>query len=121
MDNISMLRAAVWLLATGAAGGVAMALIRFMRQANPPAWLTMLHGLLTSAGLTLVTYVVFAFGEPRSAGLALALFAIAALGGVVLNLAYQERRVLLPGWLVVLHALIAVAGFVLLCLAAFVD
>lgn len=121
MDAVSMLRAAVWLLAIGAAGGVAMSLIRFLRKENPPAWLTMLHGLLASAGLTLVVYDVLAIGEPASARIALLLFGIAALGGVVLNLAYQERKQLLPVWLVVMHALIAVAGFVVLCIAAFVD
>jgi hypothetical protein len=121
MDVVSMLRGAVWLLAVGAVGGVAMALIRFLRKENPPAWLTMLHGVLTAAGLTLVAYGVFVFGQPASAGWALTLFAIAGLGGVTLNLAYQEKRLLLPAWLVIVHALIAVAGFVVLCVAAFVD
>lgn len=121
MDHTAMLRTAVWLLALGAAGGVAMALIRFLRKDNPPAWLTMLHGFLAAAGVTLVAVVVFAIGEPASAGLALTLFAIAGLGGIVLNLAYHQRDRLLPGWLVVLHALMAVAGFAVLCVAAFVD
>jgi len=116
-----MLRVAVALLALGAVGGLVMIGIRWMRKDNPPAWLTMLHGFLVGAGITLVGYVALALGSPASAVTAFILFAIAGIGGVVLNLGYQQKGRLLPNWLMLVHALVAVAGFVVLCIAAFVD
>ena len=40
-------------------------------------------------------------------------------GGTILFLAYEWERRLLPSWLVVVHALVAVIAFVLLVVAAF--
>jgi hypothetical protein len=57
-------------------------------------------------------------GLPGLAQLGLLLFLIAAAGGIVLNLGYHWRHLALPKWLVVVHALIAVIGFVLLLVAA---
>lgn len=99
--------------------GISMAGIREMVRRNPPAWLTMTHGLPAAAGLTLLLYATFAFGVPRLAIAALILFLIAAGGGAVLNLAYQQRGLLLPRWLMYLHLLLAVSGFVLLAIAVF--
>jgi hypothetical protein len=48
MDAISMLQAAVALFAIAAAGGLVMAGIRLLGRHNPPAWLSMLHGLLAA-------------------------------------------------------------------------
>ena len=41
------------------------------------------------------------------------------LGGVYLNLAFHWKQVLLPKGIVIVHALLAVVGFVLVLLAAF--
>ncbi len=46
------------------------------------------------------------------------LFVLTALGGLVLNLNYEWNRRLLPAPLLIVHALIAVAGFVLVLFAA---
>jgi hypothetical protein len=99
--------------------GICMAGIREARRRNPPAWLTMFHGLPAAAGLTLLLYATFAFGVPRLAIAALILFLIAAGGGAMLNLVYQQRGQLLPRWLMYLHLLLAVSGFVLLAIAVF--
>ena len=45
--------------------------------------------------------------------------AIASGGGTILFLAYEWKRELLPSWLVVVHAVVAVVGFVLLLVAAY--
>ena len=45
-------------------------------------------------------------------------FLVAAAMGVYLNLAYHWKQLLLPKGLVVAHTLVAVAGFVLLLIAA---
>jgi hypothetical protein len=114
-----MLQTATILLAITALGGLLMAGIRFARVHNPPAWLAMLHGLLAASGLTLLVYAVCTTDVPPMATLALVLFLLAAGGGAVMSLAYKWRQRLLPAWLVVVHALLAVTAFVLLLLAAF--
>jgi hypothetical protein len=45
------------------------------------------------------------------------LFLLAGLGGAYLNLRYHVRAVLLPKPIMVVHAVIAVAGYVLLLMA----
>lgn len=114
-----MLQTATILLAITALGGLLMAIIRFSRKHNPPAWLAMLHGLLAASGLTLLAYAVCTQPVPPMATLTLALFLLAAGGGAVMSLAYKWRQRLLPAWLVIVHATAAVTAFVLLLLAAF--
>lgn len=119
MESLRMLQTAVALFAIAAAGGLLMAGIRFMGKSNPPTWLAMLHGLLGGAGLTLLLYAACTTGIPRSAQLGLVLLLLAAAGGAWLNLAYHWKQRPLPGGLVAGHALLAVAGFALLLMAAF--
>lgn len=116
---MAMLQTATILFAIAALGGLLMAGIRFARHANPPAWLAMLHGLLAASGLTLLLYAICTTQVPAHAKLGALLFLIAAAGGAVMSLAYKWRRILLPAWLVIVHALLAVTGFLLLLLAAF--
>ncbi len=114
MDVASMLQVSVLLFVVAALGGVTMAGIRFAGKHNPPAWLAMFHGLLAAAGLTLLAYAALAEGVPAMAQLALLLFLVAVGGGAVLSLRYKWNNLLLPAWLVIVHALAAVLGFVLL-------
>lgn len=119
MDAPLMLRTAAWLFVLTALGGLTMAGIRFVGQRNPPVWLSMLHGFAAGAGATLLAYAVATAVVPGAAKAALALFLVAAAGGVLMALAFQWKQRLLPAWLVLVHALVAVAGFVLLLVAAF--
>ncbi|MGN6313151.1 MAG: hypothetical protein ACTHMO_05240 [Rhodanobacteraceae bacterium] len=119
MHPQAMLLTSFILFAITAFLGLSMAVIRESTRRNPPAWLTMFHGLPAAAGLTLLLYATCAFGVPRLAIAALVLFLIAAGGGAVLNLVYQQRGQLLPRWLMYLHLLLAVAGFVLLAIDVF--
>lgn len=114
-----MLLTSFILFAITALLGVCMAGIRESRRRNPPALLTMFHGLPAAAGLTLLLYATFAVGVPTLAVAALILFLIAAGGGATLNLVFQQRGQLLPRWLMYLHLLLAVSGFVLLALTLF--
>lgn len=109
---------AVVLFAIAAAGGLIMAGVRTFSDSNPPAWLAMLHGLLAAAGLTLLLFAAFTVGISTYAMWALILLILAALGGLFLNLGYQEKRKLLPKSVMYVHALIAVIGFILLIVAA---
>jgi hypothetical protein len=114
-----MLKTAVVLFALTAMGGLIMAFIRFSGSERPPSWLAMGHGLLAGSGLTLVLYDAFTAGLPTMAWLGVGVLVVAALGGAFLNLAYHAQLKALPKGIVVLHALLAVAGFGLLALAAF--
>lgn len=119
MDAGTMLETSVALFATAAAGGLLMAGIRFTRKVNPPAWLAVAHGLLASAGLTLLVFAACTTAIPRLAQIAVVLLLLAATGGLVMNLGYQWKRELLPKTLLAGHALIAVIGLSLLVVATY--
>jgi hypothetical protein len=118
MTTYGILITTIVLFAIAALGGLTMAGIRLFGQRNPPAWLAMAHGLLAAAGLTLLLFAAFTVGIPQLALWALILLLIAAAGGLLMNLAYQWERRLLPKSLVYGHALIAVVGFILLIAAS---
>lgn len=118
MEPALILRTAAVLLAVAAAGGLVMAGIRFFASnRHPPTALAMLHGFLAAAAITLLSYAASTVGLPGIALAALALFLVAAGGGVILNLNYHWKQLPLPKWLVIVHALAAVVGFALLLLA----
>src|SRR4051812_19185625 len=100
MDTHTMLRTAVILLAITAAGGIASALFRFSGRPHPPNWLAMLHGLMAASGVTLLLYAALAGHVPVAVWLGIALLAVAAAGGLTLNLAYHWRNRELAIWLV---------------------
>ena len=114
--TLSMQTAAV-LFGVSALGGLVMAGLRFSGRAYPPASLAMLHGLLSGGALTLLIYAWFTVGLPLYAAVATVLFLIAAFGGVAMNLGYHWNHLPLPKWLVLTHAVVAVAAFVLLLAA----
>ncbi|AXK72123.1 hypothetical protein DWG18_07400 [Lysobacter sp. TY2-98] len=114
-----MLQTAAILFLIAALGGLVMAGIRFAAKRNPPAWLAMLHGLLAASGLTLLVYAVCTGAAPPLATLAVALFLFAAAGGAVMSLVYKWHDRLLPAWLVMAHATLAVLGFLCVLAAAF--
>lgn len=91
-----------------------MAGMRFAGNRQPPPSLAMLHGFLAAAAVTLLLYAAATVGLPGMALLALVLFLAAAAGGAILNLNYHWKQLPLPKWLVVVHAIAAVAGFLLL-------
>lgn len=111
------MQAAIILLGITALGGVAMAWQRWRGAARPPHWLAMLHGLLAAAGLTLLLYEALTVGVPVLAQASLALFGLAALGGVWLNLRYHVNDIPLPKGIIVAHALLALLAYGLLVLA----
>lgn len=114
-----MLHTATLMFLLAALGGLVMAGIRFAGTRNPPAWLAMLHGLLAASGLTLLAYSVFTGPVPPLATLSLVLFLIAAGGGAVMSLVYKWHDRLLPKWLVLVHAALAIAGFLALLAATY--
>lgn len=117
MDVQTMLRTAVVLLAITAMGGLLMAGMRFSGRPHPPTLFAMVHGLLAGAGITLILYAGLAAGMPGGGWGGLALLLVAVVGGVVLNLRYHWEKRELPIGLMLAHAGLAVAGFVVLVLS----
>jgi hypothetical protein len=116
--NLSMQVATV-LLGAGAAGGLLMGGIRLKGAERPPSWLAMGHGVLAAAALTLLIYAALTVGIPMLAKWALVLLILAAIGGAGINLLYHSKMLPLPIPLIIGHALVAVAGFVLLVVSVF--
>ena len=117
MEPALMMKTALALLSVTALGGLTMAVLRFARDANPPSWLAMVHGLLAGSALTLLLYAYFTAGLPALACWALLLFLAAAAGGAFLNLNYHWKLLPLPKSIVVVHAGVAVIGYGLLLVA----
>lgn len=117
MNLASILWTSTILLVITAAGGLVMAGIAFKGNQQPPTWLAMLHGFLAAAAVTLLLYAAATIGLPAMALTALVLFLVAAAGGAVLNLNYHWKQLPLPRWLIIVHALAAIAGFLLLLAA----
>ncbi len=119
-----MMYAELILFALAALGGIVLASLALRGKALPMS-LAGLHGLLAVSGfaLLLVSLAQSASGGASppadTAGtpiwliISVILFAIAALGGLVLFTGFHLRGKKLPSPLVVVHALFAVAGFVL--------
>lgn len=114
MNAMMMLWVAIVLLLVAAVGGLVMAGIRFSKNANPPAWLAMVHGFVAGSAATLLLYAALVAGLPMLANIGIVVLLGAALLGASLNLVYQWQRQLLPTNLVVIHAIAAVVGLGLL-------
>jgi len=103
---------ALVLFGVAALGGLVLV---FLRVGNKPLPLplALLHGLLAASGLALLASSVLGAGAAGGARVALGLFVVAALGGFVL-FSFHLRKKQLPMSIVMIHALVAIAGFLLL-------
>ncbi len=104
---------ALLLFGIAAVGGLVLAAIRFSGRPYPPLALALVHGALAAAGLVALIVAIAGSDARGAAKLALGLFLIAAAGGFVLFFKHVSK-VALPRWLVVLHALVALAAFLVL-------
>ncbi|HEY5372425.1 MAG TPA: hypothetical protein VIK01_02005 [Polyangiaceae bacterium] len=75
--------------------------------------MALVHGALAATGLVLLTLAVLGAGGPQPARLALGLFVVAALGGFVL-FSFHLRKKQLPMGIIMVHALVAIAAFLML-------
>jgi hypothetical protein len=119
METLAMLKVSAALFAIAALGGLLMFGMRMSGTPRPPSWLAMGHGLLAAAGLTLLAYAAAVTGVPLLTQIALALLLLAAVGGAAINLLYHTKLLPLPVPMMIVHALLAVAGFVLLLLSIY--
>ncbi|MBT2321065.1 hypothetical protein J7E62_01665 [Variovorax paradoxus] len=107
MEPALILRTSTVLLVIAAVGGIVMAGFRFAGAGDrgSPAALAMLHGFLAAPAITLLLHAAATVGLTGMALIA------AAGGGVILNSRWEQLP--LPSWLIVVHAIVAVAGFIL--------
>lgn len=119
MEPYALMKTAAALFAAAALGGLLMAGMRASGTPRPPTWLAMGHGMLAAAGLTLLIYAAMTVGIPGMAQLALGFLVVAALGGAAMNLLFHWKLLPLPIPLMIVHALLAIVGFVLLLVSAF--
>jgi hypothetical protein len=103
-----LLNAAAVVFAIAALGGIVLA-AHVLRGKFAPWALSLLHAALGAAGIVLVLVTVIQ-GLRGNATLALGLFVIAALGGFFLA-SFHYRKQLPPSAVVVVHAVVALAGF----------
>src|SRR5215467_2924311 len=109
-----MLNIAAILFAIGALGGIVLA-AHVLRARFAPWALSLLHAALGAAGIVLVLVAVIG-GARGTTSLALILFVVAALGGFFLA-SFHYRKQIPPKAVVIVHAVVAVAGFVTLLAA----
>ncbi|HEV7606712.1 MAG TPA: hypothetical protein VGO61_05210 [Steroidobacteraceae bacterium] len=114
-----MYRLSILLFAVAAVAGLTMAVMHFRGKTPPRPALAVLHGLFAASGLVVLLLALLKVGFGGTPGIALGILVVAALGGFVL-LSFHLKGRALPSGLVVGHALLAVAGFVVLVAAEFV-
>ena len=105
---------ALILFGLAALGGVTL-LARRLKGGNPALGLALAHGTAAAGGLVALIVAVLG-GAGGLHVVALAIFGAAALGGFYL-LSFHLRGKLLPLGVVLVHATIAIAGFVTLLMA----
>jgi hypothetical protein len=108
---------AACLFALGALGGLFLAFRSFSGQSLPVP-VAALHGLVGAAGLVLLLAAVVLSNASSTARIALVILVVAALGGFYL-LSFHVRQQRHPRAVIVIHALVAVTGFLTLLAAIF--
>jgi hypothetical protein len=108
---------ALVLFGLAALGGLAMATMRFRGAERPPTGLALAHGAAAAAGLIALIVAVTSASVPSLARTALIVFLVAALGGFYLFAQHLQKKAL-PIPVMVIHAGVAVLGFILLLVAA---
>lgn len=111
-----MLKASLAVFAVAALGGATLAYMRIVKK-DVSMPLAVVHGIFAASGLVLL---ILGLAEMAGAGLkaALAVFAVAALGGFTL-FSFHLRSRPLPVPLVLVHGAVAATAFVILLLSVF--
>jgi hypothetical protein len=109
-----MMQAAAAVMGTGAVAGLVLAALRSAQPHPPPAALALLHGLVMAAGLALLLYAAAAIGVPRPAQAACAVLLAAALAGVALRMRLPATGRVRRSHLMLGHMLVAALGLGLL-------
>ena len=111
-----MIQLSLVLFTVAAIAGLTMAIMHFRGISPPRVVLALLHGLFAASGLVVLLLALIKAGFSGKPGIAFGLLVVAALGGFTL-LSFHARGKRLPSAGVVIHALVAVAGFLTLLAA----
>lgn len=109
-----------WWMVAAASGGLLLALLTAIKV-RYPSWLRLAHGGLAFAGLVTLVYALFSGGPdasiPQAAFWALGLLVAAFLGGVLFfGVLFRNAK---PWWAIIGHGGLALAGVVVLFMAAY--
>jgi hypothetical protein len=107
------------ILSLAALGGIAMVVIRLKGAPLPPIGLATAHGTVAGIGVLVLGYNAYNPGIPQLAQIALGIFVLAALGGVMLFTMFHLKGRPLPIPLMLGHGLIALTGLGLLLYALY--
>lgn len=107
-----MLSTALLIFAIAALGGMVLA-ASVLRGRLAPWVISIVHALLGASGLAVLAIVVLQGAPPARATAALAILVLAALGGFYLASLHARKQVA-PKAVVLVHAGVAVAGFLTL-------
>lgn len=107
-----MITYALLVFAVAAVGGLVLA-SRVLRAKLAPWPISLLHAALGATGLVLLIRMLLQGSAPQRVLIAFVLLLIAALGGFLLA-SFHLRRKLPPAAIVLVHAGVAVAGFLTL-------
>jgi hypothetical protein len=110
--EIPMLNYALIVFAVAAVGGLVLA-AHVLRDKFAPWALSLLHALLGAAGLVLLIMMLMQDSAPQKVLIGFVLLLVAALGGFFLA-SFHLRQKLPPKAVVIVHAGVAVAGFLTL-------
>ncbi len=113
-----MIMNAVWLFAVAALVGVYMAVMHFRGKSPPPVAAAILHGVLAVCAVVMLLLGVLETGWGTIYAKALAVFVLAALGGLYL-VSFHLRGRPLPNAVVVVHGMVAAIAFLILVIAVF--
>jgi hypothetical protein len=107
--EVYMLFASLTCFAIAAVGGATLAFL-YLSRGKTPIPLALLHGLLAVSGVTLLVISMSQGHTGLIFMAALALFLLAALGGLVMFTAHLRKRPM-PVPILIAHAAFAVSGF----------
>lgn len=107
-----MLNYALLAFAIAAVGGLVLA-SRVLRNKLAPCALSIIHALLGATGLILLVVILLQGSAPKQILIGFVLLLVAALGGFFLA-SFHLRKQLPPKAAVVIHASVAVVGFLVL-------
>ena len=107
-----MLTYAIVLFTITAIGGLVLA-AKVLKGNLAPWPISIIHALLGAAGLVILVIVALSDSSPVEIKIALGLLVVAALGGFFLASEHLRQKVAAKS-VVIIHALVAVAGFLTL-------
>lgn len=89
-----------------------------LRSKETPKAVAFIHGPV--AAIALIILIIYTINHDRMFIASIVLFVIAALGGIILFIKDLTGKTV-PKWLAVVHGLVAVSGFTVLLINAFVK